>query len=185
MARKHRQQVIIDQGPPERRQHNTVAVEQGADRKARLRILDQTEPDRLLLKRLITLDQHTAAEHLYRDIIRAGYFPTHKWALDTNIRGDVQSLSNDRAETMMKISLARIWLLKRAGRRTTEFLFGVLLGERKVPDAMLPAIRLGLDKYQQFEEWWHGGDNSLPLPSLLDDLPADIKRSRPLHDQVA
>lgn len=176
MAKRERQQVVIDQGPPERRQHNKIVVEQGADNRARLRILDQTEIDRLLLQRLISLDQHTAGEHLYRDIIASGYFPACKWAMDSNIRGDTQSLSDNRSNAVLKIGLARTWLLARAGRRITEYLFGVILGERRVTPPQVPVLRLGLDKFQSFEGWWHGRDIDKSVPSLLLEMPIPHRR---------
>lgn len=173
--------VVIDQGPIERRQHNKVVIEQTANHRARLRIVDQTELDRLLLQRLIDMDQHTAGEHLYRDVQACGYMPACKWAMDSNIRGASQTISQHRADALVKIGLARAWLLAKAGRRTTEYLFGVVLGERKVPKEQVPVVRLGLDKYQSFEGWWHGKDIREPLPSLLAELPGDVKSTRPFH----
>ena len=46
-----RHMIVFDTGPAERRQHNKVVVEQGANMRARLRILDSTEIDRLLHQR--------------------------------------------------------------------------------------------------------------------------------------
>lgn len=172
---------VFDTGPSERRQHNTIAVERTAGHKARLRVLDQTELDRLLLKRLISMDQHTAGDHLYRDVQACGYFPACKWAMDSNIRGASQTISQNRADALVKIGLARAWLMAKAGRRTTEYLFGVVLGERKVSDPQVPVVRMGLDKYQSFEGWWHGKDIRTPLPELLQELPGDVQRSRPFH----
>lgn len=173
--------VVIDTGPVERRQHNKVVVEQTANHRARLRVVDQTEIDRLLLQRLIDMDQHTAGEHLYRDIQAAGYFPACKWALDSSIRGASQTISQHRADALVKIGLGRAWLLAKAGRRTTEYLFGVVLGERKVPKEQVPVVRMGLDRYQSFEGWWHGKSTREPLPDLLKELPGDVRRTRPFH----
>lgn len=184
MAKKDRQQVVIDQGPKERRQHNKVALELDANNRARLRVLDQLELDRLLLGKKISIDQHTAGEHLYRDISLAGYFPACKWSMDSNIRGSVQSVSQSRASALMKIGLGRAWLLAKAGRRTTEYLFGVVLGERRVPDRYIPVIRMSLTCYQNFEGWWYGKDAQTPLPDLLAELPRDVKVTRPFLDQV-
>ena len=184
MAKKQREQITIDQGPKERRQHNKVALELDASNRARLRVLDQTELDRLLLERKIDLDQHTASEHLYRDITAAGYFPACKWAMDSNIRGDVQSVSQSRANALVKIGLGRAWLHAKIGRRTTDYLFGVVLGERKVTDKYVPVIHAALDSYQNFECWWYGRDAQSPLPDLLADLPGDVQSTRPFLDQV-
>lgn len=173
--------VVFDTGPAERRQHNTVVLEQGANMRGRLRVVDQTEIDRLLHKRLISLDQHTAGEHLYRDVQAAGYVPACKWAMDSNIRGEVQSVSDRRAIALLKINLGRAWLISKAGRGTTEYLFGVILGEREVPEKYLPAIRTGLDKYQSFEGWWHGRDVDVPLPKLLGDMPRTVRVRSVLH----
>ncbi len=176
-----REAVVIDQGPPERRQHNKVVVEQTAGHRARLRIVDQTELDRLLLQRHISIDQHTAGEHLFRDIQSCGYMPACKWAMDSNIRGGVQSVSQHRADALVKMGLARSWMLAKAGRRTTEYLFGVVLGERKVPKQQIPFIRSGLDSYQDFEGWWHGRSPRDPLPGLLRDLPLQVQRTLPFQ----
>ena len=178
-----RQAVVIDTGPPERRQHHKVVIERTANHRARLRIVDQTELDRLLLKRQISLDQHTAGEHLYRDVQDCGYMPACKWTLDSNIRGGVQTVSQRRADALVKVGLARAWLLANAGRRTTEYLFGVVLGERKVADKQLPSVRAGLDGYQRFEDWWHGRTARDPLPDLLRELPLAVKLTLPFHYQ--
>jgi hypothetical protein len=172
-----RHAIVFDTGPVERKQHNKVVIEQGANMRARLRILDATEIDRLLHQRKISLDQHTAGEHLFRDISDAGYFPSCKWALDSNIRGDVQSISTSRSDAMMKIVLARSWMIQQAGRRITEYLFGVILGERKVPDPQIPVVRLGLDRYHSFESWWYGAEKDNTIPELLAEIP--IRKSRP------
>lgn len=168
--------IVVDQGPPERSNHFKVAVERGANFRARLRILDQIEIDRLLLEKKISLDQHTSGEHLFRDVNACGYFPACKWALDSNIRGASQTISQHRANALVKIGLATAWLNGKAGRRTTRLLFSVILGERKVQDNQLHSFRLGLDKYQGFESWWQGKDAETPLPELLAELPGNIRK---------
>ena len=175
--------VVIDTGPAERRTHNTVVVEQGANMRARLRIIDQTAIDRLLHERKITMDQHTAGDHLYRDMIRAGYFLSSRWFDDRNIGSDPQAVSQGRATALVKIGLAKAWLLAQLGRRSTEYLLAVILGERDVPDGHVPLVRLGLNSYQGFDSWWHGRDTDVPLPALLVDLPRKVKKTRPFHHQ--
>lgn len=178
------QKVVIDTGPPERRTHNKVVVEQGANMRARLRIVDQTEPDRLLHERKISLDQHTAADHLYRDMIRAGYLLSSRWLDDRGTASGTPGISQDRATALLKMGLAKAWLLAQIGRRQAEWLLGVIIGERKVTDDQLPWIRQGLDKYQGFDSWWHGRDTNVPLPALLSELPRKVQRSRPFHHEV-
>ena len=83
---------------------------------------------------------------------------------------------------MMKIVLARSWMIQQAGRRITEYLFGVILGERKVPDPQIPVVRLGLDRYHSFESWWYGAekDNTILRAKLscLKDLLIEVLRGR-------
>lgn len=176
----------MDCGPIERQQHNRVTVERDINNRPRLRVTDQLEIDRLLLERLIDLDQHTAGEHLLRDITAAGYFPACKWAMDSNIRGDTQSVSQHRADALVKIGLGRAWLDAKAGKSTTKFLFGVILGERKVQDPQIPYVQNGLSTYQGFEGWWHGRDHDLPVPDLLAEMPRVVGRQlpRPFHYQM-
>ncbi len=178
-----RVQVVIDAGPPERRQHNKVVVEQTASHRARLRIVDQTALDRLLYQRQITIDQHTAGEHLFRDMIASGYLTSCNWIMDCNLRGGAQAVSRKRANALLRTGLARAWLLAKAGRRTTDYLFGVVLGERKVTDEQIPFVRHGLNTYRSFESWWHGKSEEEPLPDLLRDLPRAVKRTLPFHYQ--
>lgn len=173
--------VVIDTGPPERRQHHTVVVERTASHRARLRIVDQTECDRLLYQRHITLDQHAAAEHLFRDMIASGYMTSCNWIMDCNIRGGAQAISRRRANALLRTGLGRAWLIAKAGRRTTDYLFGVVLGERKVTDEQIPFVRHGLNSYRSFESWWHGRSAEDPLPELLRDLPRVVKRTLPFH----
>ena len=180
---KVKDSVVFDQGPPERRQHNKVVIERGANHRARLRIVDQTEIDRLLLERKISLDQHTAAEHLFRDVTACGYMPACKWAMDSNIRGAAQSVSQNRANVLIRMGLSMAWMNARVGKGPTQFMVGVILGERKVPDPAVPMVQRVLDCYQSFEGWWHGKDPQAPLPSLLAELPGDVQRTRPFLNE--
>ena len=190
MAKKRRTSGVgvlpVDLGPPERAQHNQVRVERDINNRARLRIIDQLEIDRLLLKRLITMDQHTAGEHLYQLITAAGYFPPCRWIMDTNISTGGDGFSYSRSTALVKIGLSRVWLHARAGKATTRFLWAVLIGERTVPDAALPSIRHGLSTYQRFEAWWSGRDHDQSVPSLLADMPRNIQAHRPrsFHHEV-
>lgn len=183
--KKKTNRVAYDQGPKERRQHNKVAVELDANNRPRLRVLDQMELDRLLLERKIDLDQHTAGEHLFRDITAAGYFPACKWALDSNVRGSAQTISQSRANALLKLGLGRAWLIAKAGRRATEYLFGVTLGERRVDEGHISGLRFCLDKYREFEAWWHDKDAQSPLPDLLAELPTKVQKTRPFFDKVS
>lgn len=187
VASKPRKQVDpIDTGPPERLQHNKVRIERDINNRARLRVVDQIEIDRLLLQGKITMDQHTAGEHLYRLITAAGYFPAAKWAMDSNIRSDTQAISHHRATALVKIGLSKVWLHAKAGRTTTRYLWSVMLGERVVADRHVPAVRSGLDQYQSFEAWWHGRDVDQSIPALLSDMPRNVQSHRPrsFHHEV-
>lgn len=188
LAKKPRKHVeYYDTGPIERAQHNKVAIERDVNNRPRLRVLDQLEIDRLLLQRKITMDQHTAGEHLYRLITSVGYFPAAKWALDSSIRGDTQSISHHRAMALAKIGLARAWLHAKAGHRTTAYLFSVLLEEAgTVPDKLLPSFCLGLASFQAFEGWWHNQDHTASIPDLLAEMPRNIQAHKPrsFHHEV-
>lgn len=180
MAKARKQHaVVVDQGPIERRNHNQVVVERDARNRPRLRVVDQTELDRLLWQRLITLDQHTAGDHLYGLLSNAGYFAACKWALESNIRGSVQTISDSRDTAMIKVALSTVWVRARAGLRTQQLLFAVALGERKAPDKVLPPLRFALDVYQRFESWWFGRDLDVSIPTLLSDMPGRIQSKRP------
>jgi hypothetical protein len=165
-----RQAVIADQGPPERRQHNVVAVEQDANYRTRLRILDQLEIDRLLHKRLISLDEHVTAEHFHRDLVRAGYIKSSNWSLDNNIRGDVQAVSSQRSDAMVKIGMAIRWLHNSIGRNATNWLIGVCINAIKVHDKDLPNLRKALKAYRDYESAWHNYEGPRDLPSLLEGI---------------
>ncbi len=176
----------VDTGPPERAQHHRTVLERDINNRARVRIVDQLEIDRLLLDRLITMDQHSAGEHLYRVITEAGYFAPCRWVLDDNIRGGESGISHVRSSALLKLGLARVWLNGKAGNATTRFLWAVLLGERRVPTRALPPVRHALDAYQSFESWWHGRDHDQSVPDLLADMPRRIQAHRPrsFHHEV-
>lgn len=176
----------VDLGPPERAQHNQLQLERDINNRARLRVVDQIEIDRLLLRRLITMDQHSAGEHLYKVITAAGYFAPCRWIMDTNISGGQSGISHVRSSALVKIGLARVWLHGRVGEVTTRFLWSVLLGERSVPDRALPPVRHALNAYQSFEGWWHGRDHDQSVPRLLADMPGRIQAHRPrsFHHEV-
>lgn len=169
----------LDQGPVERRSHNIIVAEQGANMRVRLRVVDQTELDRLLHQRLISLDQHTAGDHLYRDMIRAGYFLRPRWLDDKGSGGGSPGVSHERANALVKMSLAKAWLMAGIGRRPSEYLLGVVLGERTVTLGTIPLVRSGLNSYQGFDSWWQGRDTAVPVPELLRDLPPKVKKMRP------
>ena len=173
----------LDQGPPERRTHNIIVAEQGANMRVRLRVVDQVEIDRLLYERKISLDQHTAGDHLYRDTIRAGYYLSSRWLDDKGSGGQSQGMSSDRATAFLKMGLAKAWLMSGIGRRQSEWLLAVVLGERRVADTDVPLVRSGLNSYQGFDSWWQGRDTNVPLPDLLTDLPRKVKRTRPFQYQ--
>jgi hypothetical protein len=187
LGKQIHRKVPIDTGPPERSQHNTVVIERDVNNRPRLRVVDQVEIDRLLLQRKITVDQHIAGEHLFRDLNDAGYLGTYSWSLESCVRGDPCSISSRRANALLRVGFAKMWLNAKAGPLTTRLLIAVLIGERRVIDRHLPSIRVALDKYQSFESWWHNEPQGLTIPELLLDLPAHIQSHRPrsFHDQIS
>lgn len=176
----------LDLGPPERSTHHRVVVERDVHNRPRLRIIDQLDIDRLLLDRKISLDQHSAAEHLFGLLQYSGFLPACKWVLDSNIRGEVQAISERRSDALLKLGLAKSWLIAKAGRAAMELTIQSLLGERRVQDRYLPLVRKALNEYQDFEAWWIGQDVTQPLPTLLANLPRKKKpkATRPLHNKV-
>lgn len=187
MTKKIRKPVEpYDTGPPERQQHHKVAIERDINNRPRLRVLDQLGIDRLLLARQITMDQHTAGEHLYRLITAAGYFPACRWVLDSGIRGDAQDISMQRSGALVRIGLARAWLHAKVGRQVTALLWGGILGERKILHSDVDFFRAGLSSFQAFEAWWHGRDHDQSIPALLAEMPRNVQthRPRPFHHEV-
>jgi hypothetical protein len=163
---KH-QPVIRDLGPPERRAHNIVRVEQDVHHRTRLRVMDQFEIDRLLYKRLISLDEHTSAENLFRDLTNAGYIRGSQWSLDANIKGDPQGISRRRSDALVRVGMAHRWLHTKIGRDATRWLVNVCLGAVRVGTRQLPKLRQALRSYRDFESAWHNYDGPRDLPSLL------------------
>lgn len=189
MAKKSRRRAQvdpIDTGPPERLQHNRVRIERDINNRARLRVVDQWEIDRLLLDRLISLEQHAAGEHLYAVMTEAGYFTPCRWIMDSNIKGGESGFCHARSTALVKIGLSRVWLHAKIGNATTRYLWCVMLGEKNVAPRALPSVRNGLSAYQSFESWWHGRDHDQSVPDLLADMPARIQAHLPrsFHNEV-
>jgi hypothetical protein len=179
MAKSHKQAVVADQGPPERRQHNTVAAELDVNNRVRLRVLDQLEIDRLLHKRLITLDEHISAEHFHKDLVGAGFIRSSNWALDGNVRGDTQSISTQRSDAMVKVGMATRWLHREIGRRDTDWLICICTDAIRVGDGELPRLKGSLKSYRDFEGAWHTYEGPMDLPSLLVEVKPITRRTVP------
>lgn len=169
MANK-RQAVVVDTGPTERRQHYKVVASLDVHNRVRLRIANQTERDRLLDAGLISLDEHTTADHLARDLQQAGFVRSSPWTLDSSIRGDVQSISTQRSDALVRVGMARRWLHEKIGREDTDWLVNVCLDMLRVPKRQIVRLKRGLACYRDYEDEWHGYTGPMDLPSLLSNL---------------
>lgn len=177
MGKQRKQAVVADQGPPERRQHNTVVAELDVNNRVRLRVMDQLEIDRLLHKRLITVEEHLTAEHFHRDLVNAGFIRSSNWALDGNVRGDSQSISTKRSDAMVKVGMARRWLHKEIGRIDTDWLVCVCTDAIRVGDKELPRLKASLKSYRDFEGTWHTYEGPSDLPSMLAEIRPSVGRT--------
>lgn len=161
--------IAYDQGPPERRQHNKVVVELDARNTPRLRVVDQTEFDRLLHERKISLDQHSAGEHMMADLVKSGYVMSCNWVLDSSIRGDRQAISSSKSDALLKSGLGQRWLLQRLGRGGTALVVGAAIGTHVVRETNVPIVRRGLETWMAFEGWFYGRKGTT-LPELLQEF---------------
>ncbi len=170
MAKKQTSAVVIDTGPPEMRNHNTVVAELDVHNRMRIRVVDQMSFDMLLHKRRISLDEHAAAEHLHRDLTNAGYIRGSQWNFDAGSGGDPQNISRTRSDALVRVGMARRWLHKAVGRKTTDWLVGVCLGHASVPEGHIATLKHALRAYREFEASWHNYDGPRDLPSLLEGM---------------
>lgn len=171
-----KQAVVADQGPPERRQHNTVVAELNVNNQVRLRVVDQLVIDGLLHKRKISLGEHNTAESFHRMLVAAGYIRSSNWAMDAHTRGDVQSISTQRSDAMVKMGMARRWLHKEIGRTDTDWLVCVCSDAVKVRDDELPKLKTALKSYRDFDGKWHNYEGPMDLPSLLHEIKPVVGR---------
>lgn len=176
---KRRETVVVDTGPAEMRNHNTVVAELDVHNRMRIRVVDQYDFDRLLHKRLITMDEHTSAEHLFRDLTNAGYIRGSQWNFDAGSGGDPQGISRSRSDALVRVGMARRWLHRAVGRKITDWLVGVCLGSVRVPEAHIPILKQALRAYREFETAWHNYDGPDDLPSLLGGIGSPITTVSP------
>lgn len=175
MAKKRAQYVALDQGPPERKNHNIIRPELTVNNRLRLRVLDQVEYDRLLHLGLISLDEHVTAEHFARDLQQAGFIRSSPWTLDSSIRGDAQAISTQRSDALVRVGLARRWLHDKIGRHDTDWLVNICLDMLRVRKNQMARLKRALASYRAYEDEWYGYNGPMDLPTLLSNmgLPAN------------
>jgi hypothetical protein len=93
----------IDAGTPEGMQHKTMVAVPAPGRpgKIHLKVVDQIELDRLLHKGIITQEEWSTGDQIYRLLYKAGMLGASKSTLNVSgVSGDPQSISEKRSDAL-------------------------------------------------------------------------------------
>lgn len=135
--------------------HFTVKPElTGNGHAVRLRVMDETEPERLLLAGSITSDQFSAATMLYKDLIAAKMIGPSAMNLSPSISGgDPDPVTQRQALSIKRVNDAIKHLDSDIGRNARAFLLKVVLSETMAQGSkQLALVRLGLDSVIKLAE---------------------------------
>jgi len=120
----------IDTGTPEGMQHKTMVAVPAPGRpgKIHLRVVDQIELDRLLHRGVITQEEWSTGEQIYRLLYKAGMLGASKSTLNVSGRsGDPQSISEKRSDALCIVSDIINHLDKTCGRDARTFFINMIV----------------------------------------------------------
>lgn len=147
----------MDLGAPRLAHHHKTEVHEDASRRRHLRVMDQAGIDQLLLKDVITVDQHSILQAFTRDLHNARMLGMKIVTYEVPISGgDPQSMSGRMADAMMKVGEIQKYLDRECGRAYREMLVQLCTMD-KIPAVPLNAFLHSIDVLAKFYLIWNGG----------------------------
>lgn len=137
----------IDTGNPEGTKHKTMVAVPAPGRpgKIHLKVVDQTELDRLLYRKQITPDQWSTGDQVYNLLYRAGMLGASKSTLNVSgISGDPQHISDKKSDALVMLGVLIDHLDRACGRPTRELFLNMLILDRPVSGKQVEYIVLAL-----------------------------------------
>lgn len=147
---------VSDYGTPELHARHRVRVEKADKRRLRVRIVDGTALDRLLLREQITVPQHSAGVAYAGEVERAGINSMPGMNLNSTTRGPRTSLSNRQAEAIHAINSIEKWLKGRVGQSGVLVLSEVVVLDRDPTPRTLPLVVETLGSLMGYYDMVHG-----------------------------
>lgn len=148
----------VDQGTPEiSRQHKVIPQRAGPQASAplHLRVVDESEIDRLLLKDWINVEQHQTAETLLDDLHNAGLIGMRISNYERRMGGgDTQNITRREALRRVKVRKALEYMEAKGGVKAGRLVLGVVMDDTRVVEKDLPSLREGLDFLARFYGEW-------------------------------
>lgn len=121
----------VDFGTAERHKHNKAMPQlTGKGREFRLRIVDGTAIDRLLMKDRITLDQYATLDHFSEDLYRADLMGLHAADFEPRVTsGNNQDVAHDVAMRRVKVNEIILHMDENVGAGIRRLVVSVCLDE--------------------------------------------------------
>mgnify|MGYP003346239610 CR=1 FL=1 len=140
----------IDTGTPEGMQHKTIVAVPAPGRpgKIHLRVVDQIELDRLLLRGVITQEEWSTGDQIYRLLYKAGMLGASKSTLNVSGRsGDPQFLSEKISDAMRIVADIIKHLDKTCGRDARTFFINMIILDSPVKtDQQVKCVKKALSE---------------------------------------
>lgn len=125
----------IDTGTPEGMKHKKMVAVPAPGRpgKIHLRVVDQTELDRMLDRKQITAEQWSSGDQVYRLLYKAGMLGASKSTLNVSgTSGDPQHISDKKSDALLMLGELINHLDVSCGRPTRELFINMLMLDRPV-----------------------------------------------------
>ncbi len=167
---------FLDFGSKQLEQHHDMVLEQLEGQRARAKILDQKEIDRLYMKDYLDREQHASGERFFEMTIKAGCY-----VKGINIEQAIVSGTSSRemriniGELMGLRSLILIRVCKVLDKcigNDARFVFDVIVNDRRVKrQEELDVLHLGLDG---LNEYWNPRPKNDPRRHVLSALASPV-----------
>ena len=151
--------LALDTGPSERAKHNRMApqlISQRSGRATHMRVVDQNEPDRLLLNGTITLLEYNVCEAFWKDIYSAGLNQLRAQNYGRVMgSGGTPDITSKEAFNRMKVQRAMRAIERSADKSTARVVLNVCMGNLSVTNKPLAEkLHKGLAALASFYEGW-------------------------------
>lgn len=139
----------IDTGTPEGMKHKKMVAVPAPGRpgKIHLRVVDQTELDRMLDRKQITAEQWSSGDQVYRLLYKAGMLGASKSTLNiSGTSGDPQHISDKKSDALLMLGELINHIDRSCGRPTRELFINMLMLDRPVSGRQVEHIVKALNE---------------------------------------
>jgi hypothetical protein len=125
----------IDTGTPEGAKHKKMVAVPAPGRpgKIHVRVVDQTELDRLLDRGVISLEEWSSGDQVYRLMYKAGMLGSSKSTLNiSGSSGDPQFISEKKSDSLMMVGELIAHLDRKCGKVSRQLFVDMLVLDRPI-----------------------------------------------------